>query len=230
MTVEYHLWRCDLDREVQWPDVLDEHEIKRARAFAFPRLRDRFIAAHCFLRIVLGKVTGLDPAALRFGFTPPGKPYLATTPTFGPAFNLSHSEGVAWLLIAPQGATDEVGIDVEVDRAIPDAVELGATVFTAKEMGELRQLEGQWRDRAFLTCWTRKEAYLKALGLGLGLLDLTTIEAGTFVEPVLVPSMGGTSKRVQIRSIEVSWDERVAIATTKSIPRTKIHEFDVATV
>jgi len=174
------LWRVDLDAA---PDpaalaALSPAERQRADRFVFPRDGARFVAAHAALRQLLAAQTGIPAARLEFVEGDTGKPALT-----GPAgaegsevlhFNLSHSQGLA-LVAVSRGA--EVGVDVELERAMPDAMELAGRCFSPQETADLRAAPPAARDRAFLVGWTRKEACIKALGLGLS-VDLPKLHVG----------------------------------------------------
>lgn len=111
------------------------------------------------MREVLARWTGTTPAALRFGTEGAGKPLLAP----GPCFNLSHAAGIACLAVHPDRP---LGVDIEAPRPVEEGV--AARFFSAAERAELAALHpGLWL-AGFLRCWTRKEAVVKALGLGLG--------------------------------------------------------------
>jgi 4'-phosphopantetheinyl transferase len=94
-----------------------------------------------------------------------GKPYLAAK--FNPGdlrFNLAHSNELAVYAFA---LGREIGIDVEHVHALPDAEQIAARFFSAQENVVLRMLPEGQRLEAFFNCWTRKEAYIKAIGEGL---------------------------------------------------------------
>lgn len=137
--------------------LLTQEERRRAAAFAFERDRRRFVAARARLRRLLGERLGVAPRAVRILYNPRGKPQLAPGYDRDLRFNLAHSGELAVYAFA-DGA--DVGIDVEALREVEDAGDIAARAFSA---GERRA----WRAFGFLYCWTRKEAYLKALGLGL---------------------------------------------------------------
>jgi 4'-phosphopantetheinyl transferase len=119
--------------------------------------RRRFIVARARLRQLLGERLAASPDSLQFVCNPHGKPALA--PRYGRdlRFNLAHSRDVAVYAFA-DGV--EVGIDVEALRELEDADVIAARAFSAGEYQAYRAF-------GFFYCWTRKEAYLKALGLGL---------------------------------------------------------------
>jgi 4'-phosphopantetheinyl transferase len=159
--------------------TLSPDERERSARFRFARDRQRFIAARGALRALLGRYLGTRPGEIRFAYNAFGKP--ALTPEFGGQlqFNLSHSGDLA--LIA--STTDaEVGVDLECIRPDADYGEIARSVFSAAEVEQLNSVPSHLYSLAFLSCWTRKEASLKARGEGLAGLDLdgTTTDALTF--------------------------------------------------
>ncbi|MEJ8813621.1 4'-phosphopantetheinyl transferase superfamily protein [Variovorax ureilyticus] len=168
-----HVWRVDLDAATWGTACLSRDERERAARFVFARDRERFVAAHVALRQVLAAYSGVTASLLQFLPGKAGKPALARPA--GLQFNLSHSQSVALIAIADGNA--EVGVDVEVLRPMPDAEAMAAAYFTDAEQRALAAVGPELRDRAFFTCWTRKEACLKAVGLGLG-VDTRSFEAG----------------------------------------------------
>lgn len=142
--------------------VLSRDELARAENFRFATDRQRFVAAHIALRQALAAHTGLRADALNFTVGSFGKPALPAPPRT--QFSLSHSQGLALIAIGGRGP---LGADVEQLRPVPDARALAAQHFTQRENAALAELPARERDHAFLTCWTRKEACLKAIGIGL---------------------------------------------------------------
>ncbi len=152
--------------------LLSAEECTRAASFRFPADRQRFVAAHVALRQALAEYTGLHSAALHLSTGSFGKPSLSGhTRT---QFSLSHSQGLALIAVGGRGP---LGADVELLRPMPDAEALAAEHFTRREQEALAATPARERDRAFLTCWTRKEACLKAVGVGL-LLSPQSFEVG----------------------------------------------------
>jgi 4'-phosphopantetheinyl transferase len=157
------VWDIALDVPPPGADrLLDAGERARAARFAFERDRGRFVAGRAALRAVLAGYLGADPAALAFTLGPHGKPALLG----GPTFSFSNSQGRALCAV---GRGREVGVDLEALRPVPDAAGIARSVLTAEEQAAWQAAGGG--DRAFLRLWTRKEAALKALGLGLAALD-----------------------------------------------------------
>lgn len=217
------VWRCDLERQAGSVELLDERERERATKFVFDRDRTRYIAAHSFVRQVLGRYVGRPPEQLAFSIGRNGKPSLSGIA--GCSFNLSHSQQIAYLAIAERG---EIGIDVEVRRAVPDAVALGKMVFTGAELASLVAETAAAVERRFLRCWTRKEAYVKALGVGIGEIDLCSTHVGTDANPHTLVAPDGIE--LEIRTIDVAHDEHVALCGPHPVPGWEVREFDSARV
>jgi 4'-phosphopantetheinyl transferase len=166
---EIHIWRADLDVGQETLNrlmvTLDTAEQSRAARFHFPRDRNYFIACRGILRELLGKYLGGSPAAVEFFYRAYGKPAHRPEDSRPPIrFNISHSGGIALLAFAH---SREIGIDLEPIRPEFSGEEIAERYFSARELAELRALPPALRPEGFSHCWTRKEAYVKALGLGL---------------------------------------------------------------
>jgi 4'-phosphopantetheinyl transferase len=147
--------------------VLTPEERERAARFHAAQHRDRFIAAHGLLRQLLGDLLNLSPAALRFTQQEHGKPRLAADAAqSGLTFNLSHSGSCALLGWSWRG---DIGVDIELWRTLSDEAALVRRFFSAAENAAYEALPPAQRRRGFFECWTRKEAYIKAVGHGLAL-------------------------------------------------------------
>jgi 4'-phosphopantetheinyl transferase len=147
----------DIDAE-PLAGLLSADERHRAGRFAFARERRRYIVARARLRQLLGERLGAAPESLQFVYHPHGKPALARRPGRRDLrFNVSHCGGVAAYAFA-EGR--EVGVDLEREREIEDAEAIAERCFSPAERDACRVL-------GFLYCWTRKEAFVKALGSGL---------------------------------------------------------------
>lgn len=145
-----------------WP-VLSEDERARAARFHFDHHRREFAAIHGATRWLLGRAVGQPPEALRFAAGAWGKPALADAP--GVQFNLSHTRGMALLAVGAK----PLGVDVERIKPELDWRPLARRFFAPQEVAALEALPAEEQRRAFFCCWTRKEAYLKARGMGLSL-------------------------------------------------------------
>ena len=167
------VWQVALDAPMpaSWRSTLSRAELQRAARFAFEKDRLRYEAAHGALRELLAPNAQRRAGDLRFEAGPFGKPGLADVP--GLEFNLSHSQDLAVVAIGGE----PLGVDVEVPRTVDDLWALSEAHFTEAEQDALARVDTSSRAEAFLRCWTRKEACLKALGLGLS-LDTRTLEVG----------------------------------------------------
>jgi 4'-phosphopantetheinyl transferase len=161
-----HVWRVGL--EVPRADVarlaetLSEEERARAARFRSPEDGLRFTVAHGALRAILARYAGESAGGLVFHRNEYGKPALRGATEV--RFNLAHSHAVALVAVA-RGR--EVGVDLE--RVLPgvEPLEIAGSYFTRREVAALAALPPEHRVHAFYRCWTRKEAFVKALGMGL---------------------------------------------------------------
>jgi 4'-phosphopantetheinyl transferase len=142
--------------------VLTADETDRASRFHFSHLSESFVIAHGALRYLLGRYLNRNPAELRFSYGDRGKP--ALTPPSGIQFNLTHSGNLAVIALT---SGREIGVDVERIRPLPDMQSIADRSFCPEEASEIMSLPQPERDHAFYCCWTRKEAYIKAIGDGL---------------------------------------------------------------
>jgi 4'-phosphopantetheinyl transferase len=146
--------------------LLSHEERLRWQRFVFAADRNRFLLARALVRTVLGDYRGVAPKELEFSVDAWGKPRLLSLPHAAAPlhFNLSHTSGMAVLAVSRQAP---VGVDVEEVTRVADAEALTARYFAPEELRELQSLPPSERQGYFLWLWTLKEAYVKALGLGL---------------------------------------------------------------
>lgn len=163
-----HLWSFALEvseeRLAALRAVLAPEERERAERFRFALHRHRFTVGRAALRHILSGYTGRDPAALRFAYGERGKPSLPEHPETH--FNLSHSADRALLGVSPIGP---LGVDVEKVRPLDHMLDIAERFFSPAEYRRLASVAPAERPRAFFNCWTRKEAYIKAVGEGLAI-------------------------------------------------------------
>jgi 4'-phosphopantetheinyl transferase len=166
---EIHIWLGVLDQLEyglnRFMQTLSTDEHRRAARFHFREDRQQFIARHGMLRMLLGCYQSVKPGDLRFYDGKNGKPKVANFPDKRTIhFNLSHSEGVALFAFA---RNHEIGVDLERIREIPEMEQIVDRFFSAREKTFFRALPQDMKRDAFLNCWTRKEAFIKAIGEGL---------------------------------------------------------------
>lgn len=144
--------------------LLSSAERERASRFAFVRDACRFIVGRARLRQLLGAKLGKRPEAVRLVYGTHGKPALADAGQAPLHFTLSHCDDLAVYALSSGG---EVGIDVEAVTPLPDADLIVSHFFSPREQAAYRALDRSDRPLGFFHCWTRKEAFIKALGGGL---------------------------------------------------------------
>lgn len=154
---------------------LDDAERRRAGRFHFPEDARRYERGRGVLRWLLGAHLGSAPERLAFDYTEHGRPSLRQA---GIEFNVSHTRRFLALAFVRGGA---VGVDVEGDRGAQDLMRIARRFFAAAEYEKLASLPEDRRKRAFLRCWTQKEAYIKAHGVGLS-MPLNRFEVGVLPE------------------------------------------------
>jgi 4'-phosphopantetheinyl transferase len=167
---EVHSWCASLDvppeTSARLYATLTPDERTRSARFHFERDQQRFIVARGVLRDLLGRYLQTQPSQIRFVYNAFGKPDLGPEFASRLKFNLSHSAGLALIAIA---TASNVGVDLEYIRAQSDYADIARRFFSAAEVDYLSALPGHLYAEAFLSCWTKKEAYLKACGEGLAI-------------------------------------------------------------
>ena len=194
---EIHVWQVFYDetssRQDKLYETLSSDERLRAERFYFPRDTHHYIFSHGMLRYVLGQYLLLPPKNIQFDYNLQGKPYLsAAINRQALFFNMSHSD--QWMLIVvAQGR--EVGIDVEKVRSRDHLNQIAEHFFSPQEYTALISLPAEQRLEAFFTYWTRREAYLKALGVGIsGGLDSIDLPVNDG-EPIFPIAVEASSRR-----------------------------------
>ena len=184
---DVHVWRVSLDQAPavveRLRQLLSADEHARAGRFHFERDRQYFIAARGCLRVILSRYLDIPPAEIQLSYGAHGKPQLATsTAQVHPFnFNLSHSGSLALYAFTQVG---EIGVDLERVRPEFTGDDIAQRFFSAGEVARLNELSAELRHEAFFNCWTRKEAFIKAVGSGLSLsLDQFDVTLGP-AEPV----------------------------------------------
>lgn len=183
--------------------LLSAAELERAGQLRAAQLRDRYVMAHAACYLVVGTTFAIPSRLQRIGYGDRGKPMFIFHPDI--QFSLSYCDegfviGVARNVI--------IGVDVERVRTIEDAAELAELHYAPSERSALgvRQLVDTDYDCRFLQVWTRKEACLKAAGLGIADMPLAEIDCGTArTDPVRVGPHQLRTGTTQVGPNVVSW-------------------------
>ncbi len=222
---QVHVWLVELDAglateadvETAEPGperaILSAEEQERAARFVRARDRRRFVRCRSAVREILGSVLGQPPATVRIraggqgkpeldppGF--PGRPQQGQDQGGQPAirFNISHSAELALVAVC-RGR--ELGVDLEQVRAIVEADRIVESFFSPREQAEFTAVAEEDKALAFLRGWTRKEAILK--GLGIGLAGLAAQYETGFSLTQLTPRFALAAPRPQVKEWQI-WE------------------------
>ena len=190
---EVHIWRASLDLSKPLPEnllgTLSADELSRASRFRFEKDQRRFIGARGILRQILGAYLQKLPHSLQFLYGTNGKPVLANNDTF--QFNLSHSENMVLYAITHNR---NIGIDLERIREDVAIEQISSRFFSEAEIVSMQQLTESKRNELFFQYWTRKEALIKATGVGLSVpietFDVSGVN-GSILSPIPLPGDHG---------------------------------------
>jgi 4'-phosphopantetheinyl transferase len=160
----------DTVNQAQWSQLemmLEQAERDRAQRFHFEQDKKSYIAAHAITRSLLSTLVDISPSEWRFSASPLGKPEVILPEGF-PCLriNLAHTKG---MVVAALTIDHDIGVDVECLDRKGNYLDLSKTVFTAEEQAILKATSGKEKQALFMTFWTLKEAYIKAIGKGLSL-------------------------------------------------------------
>lgn len=195
---DIHVWRVSLEQPGEIIEtlgrLLSADETERARRFRFDKDRRHYVVARGVLRRLIGRYLGAEAESIHFNYLEYGKPHLAADPLYPTfKFNLAHSGSLAVFAFTHLG---EIGIDLEQIKPELAGEDIARRFFSESEVASLDALPESKRALAFFNCWTRKEAFIKAKGLGLSLpLDQ--------FEVTLIPGQ-------EARLLRTAWDESEA--------------------
>ena len=211
---EIHIWTLPTEASndviERFERVLSAEEAHRAERFHFKHLRESFVVARGALRSLLGLYLNILPADVRFVYGLKGKPALASTTHI--EFNLTHSGRLAVIALT---LDRPIGVDVEHIRPLSDIQEIADRFFCPEEASEVMSLPHAERERAFFRCWTRKEAYIKAIGDGLSTpLDSfrVTVKPNTPARIIHVANDSVAAKAWMLQDLQLAPDYTGALA------------------
>ncbi len=214
------VWRVPVDLPAELARdaaaILSPEESARMVAFARQEDRDRFLCARSALRRILSRYLGIAPVDIRLAASENGKPCLRQSPVGrgNPEFNLSHSG--TWAVIAV--GDGPVGVDVEALRSDFEWLRIAKEFFPARTVAEILACPPELRPQAFFLAWTRLEAYLKGLGIGLAkgaagyLSEMDTLITSSI-------TVGTAGNGWQIRNLDLGAGHALALAWTDARAR-----------
>ncbi len=195
---EVHVWRASLDTPQSHVRSLEQtlsaDERRRAERFRFQKDSAHFIVTRGILRAILARYLARDPQSLQFHYNQYGKPSLVAEPgSDALSFNVTHSRAMALYAITHN---QNIGIDLEYINTEIEYEQIAERFFSPKEVSMFRAVPQHMQAKAFFNCWTRKEAYVKARGIGLS-LDLNKFDVSvTPGEPAAILSIREENQNV----------------------------------
>ncbi|MEC7584666.1 MAG: 4'-phosphopantetheinyl transferase superfamily protein [Planctomycetota bacterium] len=185
---EIHVWAAPLvGSGASFEATLSPQERRRAEQYRVIDHRRRYTIAHGVKRAILGGYAGVDPASLEFEGAGHDKPRLLGHDY---SFNLAHSSKLVLIAVG----RDEVGVDVEKTRYVENLLDMARENFSKQEYGAIQRCDEPDRLAAFYRCWTRKEAFVKALGTGSPAL-LRAFDVSLDEEPRFLAFREGAEER-----------------------------------
>ncbi len=181
---EVHVWLVSINSEdvTGFEYIISDDERARAVRFHFPQHKAEYLASRIHLRKILGSYLVIKPEFIRLEYNEYGKPAIANSTISNLKFNYSHSNGFALYAVT---LNNEIGVDLELMQQSHIDDEIAVKSLTNSELARFAELPARERIEFFYKCWTRKEAYAKALGKGL-IYDPNKIETfHSFDQPIL---------------------------------------------
>lgn len=190
---QVHVWSLNKSEHknklaAYW-NILSKEEKESASKYRFTRDRDCSIIARGALRTLLGNYLKQSPERIKFQFGTHGKPSLNELSDI--EFNVSHSTNAIVLAFVQHNS---IGIDVEYIKRNIEVKKIAKHFFSKEEIMSLFSMDESYYKQAFYNCWTRKEAFIKALGSGLSFpLDQFVVSLDSTKEAAL---------------LDTKWDEK----------------------
>lgn len=171
MPGDVHVWCASLKQSMstlkQFANILSPKERKRADQFYFEKDKNHYITGHGVIKVLLSRYLNKRAKDIGFCYGPYGKPECVDQCNNKKIyFNYSHSEEVALYAFS---IDNDLGIDVEYIRDIADMNQIVNNICSQEEIIVFETLAESDRRTAFFNCWTRKEAFIKAVGKGLSM-------------------------------------------------------------
>jgi 4'-phosphopantetheinyl transferase len=160
---QLHIWYIPFNKNLVDYDILSSDELLRASEYKFNLHKYHFLVYRCALRKILSYYHDLHPKQLIFRYSSHGKPYVPNNP-LSIQFNFSHSSGIAVLGITKY---HPIGIDIELIKPLEDIKLISNQFLSELEHVSFLILPESERLESFYDIWTKKEAFIKAIGKGL---------------------------------------------------------------
>jgi len=216
-------------RESDWA-LLEESESRRAQRLVIPSKRDQFVLSRANVRRVLAAATARSAESLQFRFGAHDKPFLQGQHPL--AFNLSHSHQLA--VIGVLGRDVQLGVDIEYMRDGRAFESIAGSFFSHSEQAILtgiRAAQGELGQKhGFYRAWSRKEAYLKAIGTGLSFASSRfSIEFREEMEPKLLATEapGDSPEKWRMLDLEIDPEYAAAVCLDQEIEGCRFWQMDL---
>lgn len=224
---EAHIWfvnkKRHQDRYNFYWELLTNEEQKKANHFRFNKDKTCFVIARAILRILLGNYLDQAPESIVFDAIKNGKPFVANEKNV--QFNISHSEDCILLAFVKKNA---VGIDVEYTKRPVEVETIARSFFSEEEASSLLALDKSYHKQAFYNCWTRKEAFIKALGNGLAFpLNQFVVSLDSEKRAELLATKWDVKEKEKwvLKSIQLKENYIGAIAIKGKVEKTKFWKY-----
>ena len=169
---ECHVWYCfpeEITDEVilaEYRSILSIEERDKCERFYFEKDQHSYLVSHAFLRKVLSSYCDVLADEWRFTCNRYGKPDISADIRCPPMkFNLSHTDGMSVVAVTLNAAC---GVDVENITRRSKMLAVAERMFAEAEVNVLRSCDDSNMQASFFDYWTLREAYVKAIGTGLG--------------------------------------------------------------
>lgn len=167
---EIHISLCRISNDKPLINILEKYlsidELEKANKFVFEKDRLSYIVSRGTLRTLLVKYLNISPQLIRFSYNQYGKPFIDIPQSTDIKFNLSHSNEYCLIAI---NKNSNIGIDIEWINKDIMPNDIAKNYFSASELKDFSSINKENQLRAFFKIWTRKEAFIKAVGKGLSL-------------------------------------------------------------
>lgn len=210
------IWQVPLSpspRMDRYRALLSRDELDRCGRFKSEKRRREYTIIRGLLRLLIGRCMDVDPSTFEFAYTEHQKPYLPAASLGVPiSFNITHSHNLALIALTLERM---IGVDIEFIRHNVEFRKLAKRFFSKQESRALDAYDDTLLPAAFFACWTRKEAFVKALGDGIafGLHDFTvSVDPRDREVALLTDRDSNESGKWSIINLDIVSDYAAAIA------------------